>query len=575
MAISGEQDWNNSKPSANDGDHSETDTTTWHFAPVETANNTSETKNFSFFGDAADADADKASADVPDMHMTDTNAAPDLGTRSGAIDTDTVSDMPSDTTDDDNTDSSEPQDLGGTTEFFTFEPPKKDDNRTSFPEIKLADNDKASAADPTTDTIHIGAVDAANAVNPASTADATDATTFMPSTVDETAADTTAIDNTAANAGDAAGISNADDSAAAATTMHIVGLSQHASGGEDDEPPESQHNLYRDSRKTIIAVITVAVVAVIAIVLGLSIHHFRTTTSHNAAYAACVQAATNLRDYQNKVNDELQQAQTAASFTAEDIGDQTAYDDLHNSMEALKSIEDIPTCDASMSDAELNDIEARTQAAVNAVSQNTMTMRKAALKVEQLASSHSVTLAKQVLAAKINEAKQLQAQSDFNSADDNTRDALQQAIDDAQRRLDTQAADESATQPYTDALNALQQAIDAVRNSIETNAAAAAAQSQGTDSDSDSSSTINTDKSQTRRPSSSSSPTTQYQSGGDDNTENTNAPEPTTPATPEPSETPATPATPEPTTPATPEPSETPATPDTPTAPETASVFAE
>lgn len=255
-------------------------------------------------------------------------------------------------------------------------------------------------------------------------------------------------------------------------TMNLQSVSDQVEG-EDQAPPaivsEDGGDLPGKPRPKWLVPVVVAVVVVV-VVAGLVGWRVVESRRHDAALDSCSQAVKSLQDKTR--SDRLTQYREAAGIKSDQVKDTSTVVAMARSVKDAEGIrQQTIQCKASMSTGELN--AAADQA--GKIDGKFAAVARAAKAVTASRDAKALEDARAALDGKKGEASRLLADSDGKVADNATRDALNQAIDQAGQVKGDKA------KAYQDATGSLQAAIDQVNASMQTKSQAdqqAAAQAQ-------------------------------------------------------------------------------------------------
>ena len=242
-------------------------------------------------------------------------------------------------------------------------------------------------------------------------------------------------------------------------TMDLQSMSDQVEG-EDQAPPaivsEDGGDLPGKPRPKWLVPVVVAVVVVVVVVAGLVGWRVVESRRHDAALDSCSRAVKTLKEKTG--SDRLAQYREAAGIKTDQVKDAKTVVAMARSVKDAEGIkEQTIQCKASMSTGDLN--AAAGQA--GKIDGKYAAVARAAKAVLASRDAKALDDARTALDGKKGEASRLLADSDGKVADNATRDALNQAIDQAGQVKGDKA------KAYRDAADALQAAIDRVNASVQ------------------------------------------------------------------------------------------------------------
>ncbi|OZG50881.1 hypothetical protein [Bombiscardovia coagulans] len=223
---------------------------------------------------------------------------------------------------------------------------------------------------------------------------------------------------------------------------------ENADGAQVSEPSTesnehveiSEHSHAFAGKRLWVLVVAVSVV-VVMVVMGVFWYQHAQQQAHQKAFSACTNAGTRAEQTSKRLTQSVQDARTLVSGGEQQVADPTTVKTLADTLHTVKEDELSVSCDPGMSTREL---EHNQQAA------NTWNTRHAQLlttldhqRTVVNASRGKKTLvdAQTQLHTKKEEARKLLADSEHKVADNTCREALQQAISEADQLSSTQADD--------------------------------------------------------------------------------------------------------------------------------------
>ena len=210
------------------------------------------------------------------------------------------------------------------------------------------------------------------------------------------------------------------------------------------------------------AQIIVAVAVAVALVLGGGLGGWWIMRSkHDKAFAACESSVAQYADAAAKTKKAVSDNDDVSKLTSNDVGDQGLIDAYAKAEKAIPQDIDIPGCRTSMSADELNRNASKADNEAKTLTEKMRTLEKTATAVTDARNTKTLTDASTALKSKIQQAHDL-IDGDGTQADSDTKDALQSAID---------AADKAKNSKDVDAIEEVSKKLDDAMNAVTASAA--------------------------------------------------------------------------------------------------------
>lgn len=224
----------------------------------------------------------------------------------------------------------------------------------------------------------------------------------------------------------------------------------------DDEQESADISKHRRAQ------IIVAVAVAVALVLGGGLGGWWIMRSkHDKAFAACESSVAQYADAAAKTKKAVSDNDDVSKLTSNDVGDQGLIDAYAKAEKAIPQDIDIPGCRTSMSADELNRNASKADNEAKTLTEKMRTLEKTATAVTDARNTKTLTDASTALKSKIQQAHDL-IDGDGTQADSDTKNALQSAID---------AADKAKNSKDVDAIEEVSKKLDDAMNAVTASAA--------------------------------------------------------------------------------------------------------
>lgn len=241
------------------------------------------------------------------------------------------------------------------------------------------------------------------------------------------------------------------------------------------------------NRKPIIIGVAAAVLIAAGVGGAFAFNRHQQQTSFNAAIAACRTAADNVAKGKSALDAALVQANDAKQITSDQVADPNTLTALETAISGASDAGDASACDANLDAAAIAANTNANTALADKLNSQTSAVTSAVTAVtdsQKQKSDAAIDAAKQSLQTAVSNAQTLMTSSE-GSASDESRQSLQSAIDAANTLL---AASDPKLDDLNNAATTLQNAIDAVNDSVASDSGSSSDNDSGSNSRQNSSS---------------------------------------------------------------------------------------